>query len=158
MLHESSGRALARSHPARMLRSGLLLAALLAGGCGWLDPTDRQAISGSVTLDGQPLEDGAILFETPSAGEPGRIVGTTIRRGSFTIPRDQGPNPGVYRVRIYSSSGMPAPPAAGQDDRTWRPMVERLPAIYNTDSEWRVDVSGAGSNRFRFDLDSTAGG
>ena len=33
-----------------------------------------------------------------------------------------------------------------------RPMAERLPAIYNTNSELTVDVTAEGSNRFRFEL------
>jgi hypothetical protein len=158
MLEGSPARALVRRPAARILGSGLIFAAVLAGGCGSGDPSGRQAISGSVILDGQPLGDGAILLEPPAPYEGGTAVGATIRRGSFVIPRDRGPTPGTYRVRIYSSSGAQATPAAGQTDRSRRPMVERLPEVYNTKSEWRVDVTAGGSNRFRFDLHAAAGG
>jgi len=154
MLHDSTGPPLTRRHRVRFLGPGLILVMVVAGGCGSNDPWDRhrQAVTGTVTLEGQPLGEGAIRLEPPSPYESGLAVGATVRRGSFAIPRHQGPTPGTYRVRIYSSSGVPAPPTAGQSDRTRPPMVERLPAIYNTNSEMRVDVTAEGSNRFRFEL------
>ena len=112
----------------------------------------RQAVTGTITLDGQPLGDGAIRLERPALYAAGKAVGATVRHGSFAISRDQGPTPGTYRVRIYSSSGVEAPSAAGQTDGYQRPMAERLPAIYNTNSELRVDVTAEGPNRFRFEL------
>jgi hypothetical protein len=155
MLQRSPVRPVVLRVVALILGSGAILAAVLSRGCGPVDFSNRQAISGSVTLDGQPLDDGAILLEPPSLYEAGTAVGATIRGGSFTIPRDRGPMPGTYRVRIYSSSGVQAPPAAGQTEHTLRPMVERLPEVYNTKSEMRVDVTDGGSNRFRFDLHAT---
>ena len=135
------------------LQVGILLLTGLASGCGSGDGLGRQAISGVVTLDGQPLSDGAILLE-PATTPTGMAVGATIRRGMFAISRDQGPVPGSYRVRIYASSGVQTPPGKGQTDRTRRPMVERLPAVYNTRSELGASVNARGSNRFRFELDS----
>ncbi len=132
---------------------GFVLLAYLASGCGSRDGLDRQAISGIVNLDGQPVSDGAILLE-PATNQQGTAVGTTIRRGTFAIPRDQGPVPGLYQVRIYASSGVQAPPGKGQTDRTRRPMVERLPAAYNTRSELRANVTAHAANQFRFDLNS----
>jgi hypothetical protein len=157
MLQRSPVRPVVLRVAALILGSGAILAAGLSRGCGPVDSSGRQAISGSVTLDGQPLGDGAILLEPPEPYESGTAVGATIRRGSFAIPRDRGPMPGTYRVRIYSSSGVQAPPADGQTDRTRRPMVERLPEVYNTKSELRVDVTDGGSNRFRFDLHAAGG-
>jgi hypothetical protein len=127
----------------------LILAAMF--GCDSSDGLNRQAISGSVTLDGQPLSSGAILFE-PATQETGTAVGATIRHGNFAISSREGPVPGSYRVRVYSSSGIQAPPAKGQSDRTPRPMVERLPARYNTQTELLEKVIGRHVNRYRFDL------
>ncbi len=129
----------------------LLLAAWF--GCGSSDGLNRQAISGSVTLDGQPISSGAILFE-PATQESGTAVGAMIRQGEFAISSREGPVPGSYRVRVYSSSGTQAPPAKGQTDRTPRPMVERLPVRYNTQTELRANVLGRQVNRYRFDLSS----
>jgi hypothetical protein len=157
MLQDSSVRTLSRRHPDRLLGAGMILLLSIAGGCGSGDGWNRQAVSGVVTVDGHPLGDGAILLEPP-AGEPGMAVGATIRRGNFDIRRDQGPTPGTYLVRIYSSSGKQAPPGKGQTESTRRPMVERLPDIYNTRSELRADVTAGGPNRLRFELHTGSGG
>jgi hypothetical protein len=136
----------------RGLGVGLLLPGLAAG-CGSGDGLHRRAISGIVTLDGRPLEGGAILLEPTSFDSgTGTAVGATIRRGEFTVPRAQGPIPGRYRVRIYASSGVQAPPREGQTDKARRPMVERIPDVYNTRSELRAEVRAQGRNRYRFEL------
>ena len=122
-------------------------------GCSASDGLNRQAISGTVTCDGHPLANGAILFE-PATNESGTAVGSTIRQGNFAVSRNQGPVPGLYRVRIYASSGTQAPPAKGQTDRSPRPMVERLSAAYNTSTELVAEVGARRPNRFRFDLRS----
>jgi hypothetical protein len=131
--------------------TGLILLLIVSGGCGSSDGLDRQAISGIVTLDGQPLDDGAIHLE-PEMNASSTAVGATIRHGAFAITRDQGPIPGAYRVRIYARSGVQSPPGKGQTEHTRRPMVERLPEIYNSRSELRAAVTARGPNRFPFDL------
>ena len=135
------------------LQEGMILVLTPLFGCGSSDGLNRQAISGSVTLDGQPIAIGAILFE-PATQESGTAVGATIRKGNFTISRPEGPVPGSYRVRVYASSGIQAPPARGQTDRTPRPMVERVPSRYNTQTELLEKVVGQHANRFRFELSS----
>lgn len=117
------------------------------------DGLNRQAISGAVTCDGHPLSTGAILFE-PATDGSGTAVGSTIRHGSFAVPRHDGPVPGRYRVRIYASSGTQAPPTEGHSDRTPRPMVELLPETYNTRTELVAEVIVRRANHFRFDLRS----
>jgi hypothetical protein len=132
-------------------RRTMLVILSLATGCGSGDGLNRQAISGMVHLDGQPLGEGAILLE-PSNPEAGPPVGAVIRRGAFAIARDQGPVPGTYQVRIYASSGAQPPPRKGQTEHTRRPMVERLPAVYNTRSVLSAKVAPRGPNHFRFEL------
>jgi hypothetical protein len=125
----------------------------LMSGCGGDDGLFRQSISGLVTLDGVPLAGGSILFE-PTTEASGTAVGATIRQGMFVISRAEGPAPGTYRVRIYSSSNAQAPPRKGQGDRAPRPMVERLPAHYNAKSDLRAEVFVDHANPFRFALQS----
>jgi 2-polyprenyl-6-methoxyphenol hydroxylase-like FAD-dependent oxidoreductase len=122
-------------------------------GCDSSDSLNRQAISGTVTLDGQPISTGAILFE-PATQESGTAVGATIRQGTFAVSRRDGAVPGPYLVRVYSSSKFQAPPTKGQTDRTPRPMVESLPPRYNTQTELRVRVRDRSANRYNFDLKS----
>ncbi len=136
----------------RLRTTGLFLLALTLG-CNPSDGLDRRAISGEVMLDGEPLATGAILFDPVSPGS-GTLVGATIRQSEFSIARAEGPVPGTYLVRIYSSSGVQPPLTKGQTERTPRPMVERIPRVYNTDSALRAEVSQNGSNRYRFELSS----
>ena len=139
-----------RRTPWRVETASTLLIGL-AVGCGPADGLNRQAMSGTVTVDGQPLTSGAILFE-PETEQSGTAVGSTIRQGTFLITRDQGAVPGTYRVRVYASSRTQAPLAKGQTERTPRPMVERLPARYNTQSRLRAEVVARRGNKYVFDL------
>ena len=148
-----TSRGLANQSSGRLKSLCMILTACVAGGCGAGDGLDRRAISGSVTLDGQPLSEGTILLE-PVTDRSGTAVGATIRRGAFAITREQGPVPGSYRARIYASSGVQDPPGKGQTERTRRPMVELIPDVYNTRSDLRADVSDRGENHFKFDLHS----
>jgi hypothetical protein len=134
-------------------RDGTTLVLVAIIGCGSTDGLNRQAISGSVTLDGQPISKGAILFE-PATQESGTAVGAIIRQGAFAISRREGPVPGLYLVRVYSGSNIQAPPTKGQTDHTPRPMVESFPPRYNTRTELRVRVIDRSANRFPFNLTS----
>jgi hypothetical protein len=155
MLHELSRNCLNRRWFSWIVGPGMTLFLSLTVGCGSSDGLSRRAISGTVTLDGQPITSGSILFE-PATEESGTAVGARILRGTFTIAKYQGPVPGSYRVRVYASSEIQAPPAEGQTDRTPRPMVERLPARYNTRTELRARVGAGHLNHYRFDLNSSA--
>ena len=153
MVHETSrywlgSRGFLAIYP---IRAALFLVALI--GCGSSDGLNRQAITGTVSLDGLPIARGAILFE-PATQASGTAVGATIQQGTFAISRQEGPVPGDYLVRVYSSSEIQARPADGQTDRSPRPMVERFPPRYNTQTELRARVLDRSVNRFRFDLKS----
>jgi hypothetical protein len=143
---------------ASLVGLGLVVTAGTSAGCGDRDPRNRQAVSGFLRLDGHPIDDGAILLEPLAEDGSGLAAGGTIRHGSFAIARDRGPSPGLYRVRIYSGAGVQAPPGEGQSERTRRSMVERLPEIYNTNSELRMDVVAGGPNRLQLDLHGAGGG
>ena len=130
-----------------------LAACLLAGvsGCGG-DTIDRVAVSGEVTLDGQPLDDASITL-VPIG--PGPSAGAEISKGSFTIERSVGPSPGKYRVEIraYRGTGEQIP-----DDDAPGQMIEAteqiIPGRYNRDTELEVEVTARGDNHFQFALES----
>jgi hypothetical protein len=150
------------SPSANAVRSGggtrlgvLALISLVATGCGaGGGGLDRKAISGEVTLDGRPLAAGSILFD-PEAEGTGTLVGGLIRRGRFEVERAKGPVPGRYVVRIYASSGVQSRPVAGPPGNASRPMVELIPAPYNTQSTLHADVTANGPNIFDFAPQST---
>lgn len=87
--------------------------AIAALGCGNVD--GRYPVSGNVTLQGQPLASGAIIFESADGGSRG---GTTITDGEYSLPADQGLLPGAYTVRVSAVqsqaevTGPPGPEAA----------------------------------------------
>ena len=140
----------------RCLFFGMLLLFVAAIGCGSSDPLNRQAVSGTVTLDGQPLDQGTIEL-VPVGAEHGVVSGGLITNGSFQVPADKGLPPGNYTVRIssaeVSASTGPAQPAGADLDNT-EPAKERVPAKYNVQSELTAEVKSGGPNTFTFDLTS----
>jgi hypothetical protein len=130
----------------------LLVAGLLhcLGGCaksGRPEPP-RYPVSGTVTLDGTPLEDGAILFLSPELGlidrvpiQQGRFQGAAAagkRRVEFSIVREM-PFTGV------PMPGIPAPKTVP---------TQILPARYHAESTLSADVVPGGPNAFTFELTS----
>jgi hypothetical protein len=133
---------------------GLALSIGFAGaGCGGsTDELPRQAVSGTVTLDGQPLALGVIQFRPASAQEP-VPAGAEIKDGTFTIPRDQGPTPGNYRVFINSSGETkPLTPAETSGEKMPGIMPDLIPAKYNSKSTLTAKVEADKTNTFDFPL------
>ena len=130
------------------LSCGLSVCWVVLAGCG---DSPRQRIEGTVTLDGRPLEKGAINF-TPLAGTQGPTAGAEIVDGKFSIPAEGGTFAGVFRVEITASrpSGKKVP-----DQWTGQPVdayEQFLPARYNSQSELEVDVQAGGAKQFEFSL------
>ena len=123
----------------------LLLATVFAG-CAKKeappgDPTT--AVTGTVTLDGAPLEEGRILFiETDS--EPRREYLAMIVNGRFeaTAP------PGTRRVEIRAYEKPETPTA----EAGTYPQI--LPDRYNEDSELSAELKADGPNELKFELTS----
>src|SRR6478672_7721490 len=62
------GRMTMRGHPSLMLWLGIVIACLLDSGCS---QGTQAYVSGSVTLDGSPLDDATITFVPISGGQRG---------------------------------------------------------------------------------------
>jgi hypothetical protein len=120
-------------------------------GCMPGETLDRQSISGSVALNGQPLDSGAILFE-PISEQTGTAVGATIQDGRYVISRKDGPAPGKYKVRIYASSREQAPARPGASEKKPRPMVELIPEKYNSQTILKAEVFSDKRNSLTYDL------
>jgi hypothetical protein len=123
------------------------LLALLAG-CA---QSDRQALEGTVTLDGQPLPQGTIRF-IPQPGTGGPSAGGEIRDGAFSIDADKGVFGGSFRVEITASrkTGNKARDrVTGEETDIY---AQFLPIRYNSNSELTADVKKSGPNRFEFAL------
>jgi hypothetical protein len=121
----------------------VVLAAVLACGCGQSSPL--VPVTGSVTLDGEPLPRAQVLFR-PRNGRP-----------SFAITDDNG----KYALR-YTAESMGALPgehvvsvttAANDDGDDNAAAKESLPARYNSKSTLSVTVD-ATHRTHDFDLQS----
>jgi hypothetical protein len=134
-----------------MSRSLLVISVLVAlSGCG--PHSDRLPVSGKITLDGAPIDGGAIRFS--SRGEKKISSGAAVNRGQYSIPAEKGLPPGTYRIEIS------APDMSGQMIAARTPdgrpaglaPAERVPDEYNSDSKKTVEVVAAGDNHFDFDI------
>jgi hypothetical protein len=136
--------------------SALLLAASLAG-CGeGGDNLPREAVSGTVTLDGKPLARG-VLQMIPAGQAQGTPCGALIEDGKFAIARRQGPVPGEYVVTINSSpegapggapAGPPGPVSSAEHSK------ELIPPEYNAQSKLTATVKAGVPNTLEFALKS----
>lgn len=116
-----------------------LLALLILCGCG--DPT-KGIVSGTITVDGQPAETGAISF-IPLDGRSS-TAGGVITDGQYTV------NAAVTKVRVE----IRVPKVVGEkkiydtpDSPVQKVMQESLPAKFNDNSELRYDIPSGRSTK-----------
>ena len=134
--------------------NGLLSATLVMtfGGCsGNSDGLPREAVSGTVTLDGQPLPEGLIQF-LPSSPKEVMSGGAVIEGGKFSIARNEGLLPGTYRVEISSSTGLEPPPPGEPPGPAKGTAKDLIPEQYNRKTTLTAEVRAAGPNTFDFPL------
>ena len=142
----------ARVKPAAVLLVLETAAALLLAGCaGGEDDLPREAVSGTVKLNGEPLKQGRIQFQGTAPGSSG------IVDGHYAISKAEGLVPGKYQVMIFGAAaeGEPAPAKAEMPGDTPPPkkaVKEPIPAKYNAKSELTAQVTQGGPNTFDFDL------
>src|SRR5258708_7222191 len=87
-----------QSHAYRRIASlcAIFLVIATCFGCGKKGP-QRAAVSGHVTLDGQPINEGVIQF-LPVEGTIGPETGGIITNGQYDIPHERGPIVGKSRL------------------------------------------------------------
>lgn len=112
----------------------------------------RLAIEGTVSLNGQPLEDGNIRF-APQDGTEGPSAGASIQEGRFRIKGQGGTFAGTFRVEIRASrkTGRQMTDVTG---RKVDQLEQYIPVRYNRQSELTATVTTEGPNRFEFVLHS----
>lgn len=126
---------------------GIIVALGLLSGCGSSD--GRVAVAGSVTLDGQPLDNGVITF-LPQEKKLGS-AGAAIEAGKYQVPAERGLLPGKYVVAIDASD--PTQAAARPDHPAMAIPVSRIPLRYNGATELAAEVRADDDNRFDFALE-----
>jgi len=136
-----------------VLGVGLGLAALIAAGCNDDGPV-RQAVTGTVALDGKPLATGSITF-VPVGGLTAATA--EVVDGAFQTSRSTGPAPGRYQVEITAEQPtgktIPHPDLPGTTIEEVRGVV---PPRYNVRTELTAEVKPDANDPFKFDLSSQA--
>jgi hypothetical protein len=146
--------------------AGLVIAGVV--GCQPQGATERTyPVTGTVTLNNQPLADATVTFHPISGGKV--AVGKTDASGKFTLTTagtgQSGAIPGRYKVTVqkFESQEQPAAaPASGEyveapADTTPAPSKNVLPEKYadpNT-SGFEAEVK-AGENSFTFNLEQSS--
>jgi len=126
---------------------------VLAGCQGPSDTLPREAISGTVTLDGKPLPAGRIEFQPSGQAETTAASGG-ITDGSYRIRQDEGPVPGTYKVSVTSAVTTAKPPPGAMPGDTPPPPKEPIPAKFNAQTKLTAEVKKGGPNTFNFELTS----
>ncbi len=145
----------------------LPLAVLPLAGCGDsgadYSKVELLAVSGKVTLDGQPLADAVVTFDSPD----GQFAyGLTDAGGGYSLRLDtekSGCTPGPKTVRISTTrkiiglnateSDVSAEVGEGNAESGRGAVADKVPARYNAKSELKADVS-ASQRTFDFALQS----
>jgi hypothetical protein len=135
---------------ARMILAGALTA--LVCGCG---SSDVGTVSGTVTIGGQPLGEGTVVFENAPAGisvntEIGPDGGYTVKTYEF-----DGLPPGTYQVAIRPASiGTGEAPLVSDPSQGGDVTESVIPEKYQSikTSELSVTVVGGKNPSFDFDL------
>jgi hypothetical protein len=116
---------------------------------------DLVSVSGTITLDGEPLAEAVVTFNDTSDGT--FSYGLTDTSGRYVLQFDsvkQGCKPGTKRVEISTKRkilGLNTSEEGGDDSDA--PAVELVPAKYNKDSELTVEVNSS-STTHNFELSS----
>lgn len=144
-----------------LTRGGLLLvscavscAVTCAMGCSD-EGIERAAVTGSIRLDGEPVQSGTIAFY-PAEGTRGPSAGGLIEGGRYRIDSAKGVVLGKSRVEINSSrkSGRMIPDAINPN-AMMEEYVEGIPSQYNTESTLIREIE-SGENQIDFDLSSSS--
>ena len=137
----------------RMIASLMALIIILATfGCGGASTT---TVSGTITLDGKPLEKGTISF----IGEVGEPILANIENGQFETPALAH---GIYKIAVIPAADVIPPQSAEGNSAgdTFNPMARTTHKKGHTISEIYMDPESSGlkldvkdgNNRFDYDF------
>jgi hypothetical protein len=120
-----------------------------APGCGKSGPV-RAPIQGKITVGGQPLAKGRILF-TPIAPNHGPATSAMIAEGVYSIPQNEGPVVGKNRVEVEAdlNLGFALDDEAAFAKRGGKPLPPNpIPPQFNRESQLVVEVQPGAENTY----------
>lgn len=128
-----------------------LVAGLTIIGCGD-SYGGRKAITGTITLAGQPIKEGSIRFY-PQDGQDTE-TGCQISNGKFALERKDGLKPGKYLIRVTAGDGKtPADEeAAGPGGGTNIVSVDLIPPDWAESSTQKVEVKADGKTELSLSI------
>ena len=134
---------------ARICGVGVLIAACF--GCENKGPR-RAAVSGHVTLDDQPVDEGVIQF-LPVEGTVGPETGSVIANGQYDIPQQRGPVVGTCRIELRASkkTGRKIQDPTGRTGTLTDEYKEVFPPSSNTNSSLVREIEDK-PNTLDFDI------
>lgn len=116
--------------------------------------TGRQSATGQVTIDGQPIDKGSIMF-LPLDGESIKTGGPIVG-GKYDIPAEKGPVAGKHRVLCFWEKDTGKTYVDRDSGDVYPVRKEGLPKIYQTEqSPLEVDFSSK-AKTYDFQLKSDA--
>jgi len=139
--------------------SAVALVLLSLSGCGSSDNLPREAISGSVAIDGKPLDSGLVMF-LPDGADIATQGGASLVAGKYSIPRDQGLVPGKYKVAVSASDGGAETQVDNTNNAPGMPPIPRkeiIPKEFSTGTMLTAEVKAGGPNEFNFNLTRSKG-
>jgi len=120
---------------------------LFAAGCSGEKVPGLGRVTGTVTMDGQPVPDASVIFDAANPGEPPSL-GKTDASGNYELYYSRGHKGATIGEHAVYISTYQAP-----NDENPQPKKETIPAKYNGKSELKVTVT-RGKNIHNFELKS----
>lgn len=137
-----------------LLMLSVLAAPLMVSTLGCGSGNKGAVVAGDVTLDGQPLAEGAIKF-IPLPGTSGAVTGTEIKDGKYKLRAETGAGIGPNRVEITAmrKSGKMVQAPMGPPGTMVEMEVSAVAPRFNTASTLTYDVK-PGENNADFAVES----
>lgn len=124
----------------------LILSLLILPGCGGDGGPEMGTVTGTVTLDGEPLPNVQVLFNPGTARPSEAITDESGRYELHYTHESDGAVVGTHQVFISSRHEL-------DDEGNPVSQDEAVPAKYNTESTLSEEVT-SGHNEINFDLES----
>ncbi len=132
-----------RTHPATWnLLVGFLAALCIS--CAPA-PVPKYKVTGTVTFDGDPIEEGTLIFYPAEEGSDADVA--TIKAGKY----ETRVKPGTKRVEITAQREMPDKIGPYGDPE----MEQFIPADFNRESKLQAEVAPVDNNILDFELESS---
>jgi hypothetical protein len=133
---------------------GLALVLVCVAGCGKPGTAPTAEVTGTVTLDGSPIEGVGVTF-LPQEGRP--ASGVTNASGQFTLSTFEtgdGAVPGRHKVAIGEQPDESEPMPGTPEAANWKPPEARFPEKYSNPEEsgFEAQVEPGKPNTFTFDM------